>query len=96
MKIAQHDRRPNIVLIVADDLGYDDLFSYGSEDLHTPHIDALAANGMRFDRFYANSPVCSTIRAALLTQRYPDVVGVPGVIRPHGAGESGGSVRRAV
>src|SRR5437867_1675200 len=75
--------KPNIIVILADDLGYGDLSSYGATDLRTPNIDALVAAGMRFDRFYANSPVCSPTRAALLTGRYPDLVGVPGVIRTH-------------
>ena len=74
---------PNIVLILADDLGYGDLSSYGAEDLRTPHLDSLIAAGMRFERFYANSPVCSPTRAALLSGRWPDVAGVPGVIRTH-------------
>ncbi len=74
---------PNVLLILADDLGYGDLSSFGAEDLQTPHVDALAEQGMRFDRFYANSPVCSPTRAALLTGRYPEMVGVPGVIRTH-------------
>ena len=73
--------QPNIVLILVDDLGYGDLSSYGAQDMHTPHIDSIVAAGMRFDRFYANSPVCSPTRAALLTGRYPPMVGVPGVIR---------------
>ncbi|MBA7644668.1 MAG: sulfatase-like hydrolase/transferase [Calditrichaeota bacterium] len=77
------DRQPNIVLILVDDLGYGDLSSYGAQDLRTPHIDSLMAAGVRFDRFYANCPVCSPTRAALLTGRYPDLVGVPGVIRTH-------------
>ena len=76
-------RRPNIVLIVADDLGWGDLSCYGGKDVRTPNIDALAVEGMRFDRFYATSPVCSPTRASLMTGRYPDVVGVPGVIRTH-------------
>jgi len=76
-------RRPNIVMIMADDLGYGDLSSYGAEDLKTPHIDNLVAAGMQFDNFYANCPVCSPTRASLLTGRYPDLVGVPGVIRTH-------------
>ena len=46
-------------------------------------MDALAADGMRFDNFYANCPVCSPTRAALMAGRYPDHVGVPGVIRTH-------------
>jgi len=75
--------KPNIILILADDLGYGDLSSYGAKDLKTPHIDNLVAKGMRFDNFYANCPVCSPTRASLLTGRYPDLVGIPGVIRTH-------------
>ena len=75
--------KPNILMILVDDLGYGDLSSYGAKDLRTPHVDALMAAGMRFDRFYANCPVCSPTRAALLTGRYPALVGVPGVIRTH-------------
>ncbi len=76
-------RQPNIVVILADDLGYGDLSSYGAQDLESPSIDALVADGMRFDRFYANCPVCSPTRASLLSGRYPELVGVPGVIRTH-------------
>ena len=72
---------PNIIVILVDDLGYGDLSSYGATDLQTPHIDSLIASGMRFDHFYANCPVCSPTRAALLSGTYPDRVGVPGVIR---------------
>ncbi len=75
--------RPNIVLILADDLGYGDLSCYGAKDLKSPRIDALAARGMTFTNFYANCPVCSPTRAALLTGCYPELVGVPGVIRTH-------------
>ncbi|MBN1362975.1 MAG: sulfatase-like hydrolase/transferase, partial [Sedimentisphaerales bacterium] len=75
--------KPNIIVILVDDLGYGDLSSYGATDLKTPNIDTLMESGMRFDRFYANCPVCSPTRAALLTGRYPDLVGVPGVIRTH-------------
>jgi len=74
---------PNIVLILADDLGYGDLSSYGAEDLRSPAIDRLVQVGVRFDRFYANCPVCSPTRASLLSGRYPELVGVPGVIRTH-------------
>jgi arylsulfatase A-like enzyme len=70
-------------MILVDDLGYGDLSSYGATDLKTPHIDRLMAAGMRFDNFYANCPVCSPTRAALLSGRYPDTVGVPGVVRTH-------------
>jgi arylsulfatase A-like enzyme len=75
--------KPNIVMILVDDLGYGDLSSYGAADLKTPNIDRLVAAGVRFDNFYANCPVCSPTRASLLTGRYPDLVGVPGVIRTH-------------
>jgi len=74
---------PNMLVILVDDLGYGDLSSYGAKDLETPHIDSLVQSGLRWDRFYANCPVCSPTRAALLSGRYPDLVGVPGVIRTH-------------
>ncbi|HPA16948.1 MAG TPA: sulfatase-like hydrolase/transferase [Verrucomicrobiae bacterium] len=72
---------PNIVVILADDLGWGDLGCQGATDLRTPHVDSLASRGMRLSHFYANSPVCSPTRASLMTGRYPDLVGVPGVIR---------------
>ena len=62
--------RPNIVLIVADDLGYADLGIQGSPDVLTPHIDSLAANGVRFTSGYVSSPVCSPTRAGLMTGRF--------------------------
>ena len=75
--------KPNFLVILVDDLGWGDLSSYGAPDLKTPHVDRLIASGCRFDRAYANCPVCSPTRAALLTGRYQDLVGVPGVIRTH-------------
>jgi arylsulfatase A-like enzyme len=74
---------PNIVVILADDLGYGDLGCYGSKDVRTPAVDQLAAAGIRFNNFYANCPVCSPTRAALLSGCYQERVGVPGVIRTH-------------
>lgn len=73
--------KPNIIFILADDLGYGDLSIYGSKDIKTPNIDNLAKNGILFTNAYANSTVCSPSRAAILTGNYPDLVGVPGVIR---------------
>ena len=61
---------PNIVFIMADDLGYADVSCYGRPDLSTPNIDRLAARGMRFLQAYANSAVCSATRTALITGRY--------------------------
>ena len=57
--------RPNILLILVDDLGYGDLTSYGATDLQSPNIDNIINGGMRFDNFYANCPVCSPTRASL-------------------------------
>lgn len=71
----------NILCILVDDLGYGDLGIQGASDMRTPHIDKLAREGMRLNQFYANSTVCSPSRASLLTGKYPDLVGVPGVIR---------------
>lgn len=63
-------RRPNIVFIVADDLGWADLSVYGQRDYETPHLDRLAAQGVRFTQAYSNSAVCSATRFALITGRY--------------------------
>lgn len=72
--------RPNIVLILIDDLGWRDLSSYGSSFYETPNIDQLAAAGMTFTNAYAASPVCSPTRASLLTGRYPASVGITNFI----------------
>jgi len=69
------DSRPNIVLIMADDLGYGDLGSYGCPDIQTPSIDNLAQRGVRFTQYYANAPECTPTRTALLTGRYQQRVG---------------------
>lgn len=73
--------RPNFLLILADDHGYGDVSTYHASDVKTPNIDRLAAEGMLFTSMRANCTVCSPSRAALLTGRFPDRVGVPGVIR---------------
>ena len=72
--------RPNIVLIMADDLGYGDLGCYGSTEQSTPHIDQLANTGIRFADYHSNGVVCSPTRAALLTGRYQQRAGIDGVI----------------
>ncbi|MEO1980340.1 MAG: sulfatase-like hydrolase/transferase [Fuerstiella sp.] len=75
--------RPNMLVILADDLGYGDLACRGARDMRTPNLDRVFAQGMEFTNFYANCPVCSPTRAALLSGRYQELVGVPGVIRTH-------------
>lgn len=67
--------RPNIVLILADDLGYGDVGSYGSQLNSTPNIDRLASEGLRFTDFHSNGPMCTPTRAALLTGRYQQRLG---------------------
>src|SRR5271170_8323074 len=62
--------RPNIVFIMADDLGYADLSCYGRREYTTPNIDMIATRGVRFTQAYANSAVCSATRLALITGRY--------------------------
>jgi arylsulfatase A-like enzyme len=66
----QTSRPPNIVFIMADDLGYADVACYGRPDLKTPNIDRIAAKGIRFLQAYANSAVCSATRTGLITGRY--------------------------
>jgi arylsulfatase A-like enzyme len=80
---AQNSGRPNILVILADDLSHGDLSCCGGSDVRTPHIDRIFREGRTLTRFRTNSSVCSPTRAALLTGRYPDCVGVPGVIRTH-------------
>ncbi len=63
-------RRPNIVFILADDMGYADISCYGRRDLTTANIDRIAAQGTRFTQAYANSPVCTASRVAIITGRY--------------------------
>jgi arylsulfatase A-like enzyme len=78
---AQSATPPNIILILADDLGRGDYSAFGTKDIRTPNFDRLFHQGVACDNFFANSCVCSPTRAALLSGCYPDRVGVPGVIR---------------
>lgn len=77
---------PNIVFILADDLGWADLTCYASTFHETPNIDRLAAHGALFTDAYAASPVCSPTRASLVTGKYPSTVGVTQYIGGHGVG----------
>jgi arylsulfatase A-like enzyme len=75
--------KPNIVLIFTDDQGYGDLGCYGATGYKTPHLDALASEGMRFTHFYSAQPVCSASRAGLLTGCYPNRIGFSGALFPY-------------
>ena len=72
----QSSPKPNVVLIIMDDIGYGDLGSYGVTDAKTPNLDRLARDGVRFTDAYANGPVCSPTRAALVSGRYQQRVGI--------------------
>ena len=73
-------RRPNIVILLTDDQGYGDMKCYGSPNLQTPNLDKLAAEGTRFTNFYAGAAASTPSRAALLTGRYAERVGIPDVL----------------
>ncbi|MFN8346561.1 MAG: sulfatase [Spirosomataceae bacterium] len=80
---APNATQPNIVLIFMDDMGYGDLSCYGALQYRTPHLDKLAAEGIRFTNFLAAQAVCSASRAALMTGCYPNRVGISGALMPH-------------
>ena len=63
--------RPNIIYIMADDMGYADLSCYGRKDYQTPHLDKLASQGVKFMNAYAAAPLCTPTRTAFMTGRYP-------------------------
>jgi len=73
---AQRESRPNVVLIITDDLGWADLGSYGATDIRTPNLDRLAGEGIRLTDFYANGVTCSPTRAALISGRYQQRFGI--------------------
>ena len=73
---AQEAERPNVVVIFTDDQGYGDISVYGAKGYETPHLDRMAAEGLRFTDFYVAGPVCTPSRAALMTGSYPKRVGL--------------------
>ena len=84
---AAAQRKPNVIVILTDDQGSIDVGAYGADDIETPNLDKLAAEGVRFTQFYAAAPVCSPSRAGLLTGRYPVQAGVPGNVSSHKGGK---------
>jgi len=83
MTQAEQTRKPNIVFVLADDLGWSELGCYGNNFHETPHLDRLAKEGMRFTNAYAAAPVCSPYRAALLTGQHPARIGILDYLRPN-------------
>ena len=83
-----NNSKPNIILILSDDLGYKDLSSYGSKEIKTPHIDSLARDGVKLLQAYANGFVCTPSRVALMTGRYPQRAGFEYVIMDRDRGLS--------
>jgi arylsulfatase A-like enzyme len=77
--------RPNIIFVLADDLGWSELGCYGNGFNETPHLDRLASQGMRFTQAYAAAPVCSPYRAAFLTGQHPARIGIVDYLRPNSA-----------
>jgi len=80
---AEQTRQPNIIFVLADDLGWSELGCYGNDFHETPHLDRLAKQGMRFTNAYAAAPVCSPYRAALLTGQHPARIGILDYLRPN-------------
>lgn len=77
--VQEKDEKTNFIIIYCDDLGYGDLGCFGATDIKTPHIDRMAREGMKFSDFYSASPICSPSRAALMTGRIPQRMGIHGV-----------------
>lgn len=77
---AQTSQKPNVVVILADDLGIGDVSCFGAKDIRTPNLDRLAAEGVRFADLHANSPVCSPSRASVMTGKYPQHAGIPEIL----------------
>ena len=79
-------RKPNVIFILADDLGYNELGSYGQKKIRTPHLDQLAKDGMRFTRNYSGNAVCAPSRCVLMTGKHPGHAFIRnnGEIKPEG------------
>src|SRR5215469_9199339 len=75
-------RKPNIVILLADDMAYGDIGCFGNPSIRTPHLDRMCADGVKFTNFCSTSSVCTPSRAALLTGRYPIRSGLVRVLAP--------------
>lgn len=84
MYAAVKKKKPNIIWIMSDDLGFGDLGCYGCQDIPTPHIDRLAKNGVKCEQYYTAAPTCTPSRASLLSGRYPQAIGMTKVLMGEG------------
>ena len=82
--------RPNVVLIMTDDVGYGDIGSYGAPDVNTPNLDRMADDGVMFTDFYANGPLCTPTRVGLVTGRYQGRVAIERALGHESSGDPGG------
>src|ERR1700709_1504224 len=80
--VAQSVKKPNVIIIMMDDMGYGDTEPYGMTGIATPNFNRMAKEGMRFTHFNAGQPICTASRAALLTGCYPNRVGMYGALLP--------------
>lgn len=76
---SQKNNKPNVIIILGDDLGYGDLGCFGSKEIYTPNLDKLAASGMRLTQFYSATPFCTPTRASIMTGRYPYRYGIKNI-----------------
>src|SRR5678816_3397660 len=88
-RVSRAQKPPNVIIILADDQGYNDLGCFGSPRIKTPRLDAMAAQGMRFTDFYSPAPVCTPTRAGLLTGCYPQRISMCQFPQEKPTGESG-------
>ena len=85
LSIQAQTRKPNIVVILADDMGYADIEPYGAKDIKTPNLNRLARKGVKLTNFYSNGPNCTPTRAALMTGRWQQRVGMEWATSPGAA-----------
>ena len=84
--------KPNIILVFIDDMGWADFSCFGNEDALTPNIDKLASEGICFDQFYVNSPICSPSRVAISTGQYPQRYNITSYLASRALNEERGMV----
>lgn len=80
---SEKETPPNVIIIFTDDQGYEDVGCFGSPDIHTPHLDQMASQGIKLTQFYAAQAVCTASRAALMTGCYPNRLGISGAFMPN-------------